>query len=875
MTNTLPADNSGRTPDPIHGCGPYAPGAWLTERLPLLAPLGLVLLPGGPDKRPTVGNEWQQHPGFTVQALQAAQPPCICWHIGAEGCPFIALDIDGPKVIAWLKSHGLDPLTAETWRIQRTGNAGRLKLVFRVTPEQKALLVAGGKEVRIAAGEEGEKDPGEEFALYGRPGTQIVVLGNHHTKESNYTEHDDQYAWAGKAPAEVQLLPEDWLAFLIGVFTGDRPLAPPKRRKLSAPNPKAPRHYRATSRSWRNSDDRHPCPICGRTHTGKCSIHTDGAAVWCSHGTTCSAPDCSTPGEVITGRDGRQWGYVRTEEQDPMGERSLFVLDKPLAKLPPAERPEGDDWIPETAPTGNGHGGPQGAMSSGTTPQTVAQGFGQAPAPDEEEAAEQAAEIESFQKVEDIARTVTPEVLYPPGLAGKLRAYAAEQQLAIKGFYLPIQTAVASIIGNRAVAVPQIGDELVGVSILWGMNIASMSGGKSPTSKPTIERPLVTWHIRERDKHSAEMKDWKREHAKAEAKAKLIASEKSTGGEPEDPIGVFLENNPQPERRHLVATDITFERLEVVLGGGSTPGLLIWHDEMAQWFSQLCRSPEKSDRAKWLALRTGAAILTERQGREEVAVANPACSLFGNIQPARVAGLWKADMKACEGQADGDGLWARFLFVNLPEWDYTYRQTTVHLAPVLRSLYEAIDKAAAELPPGQDGKAAQIPLSEKALALYERWTHDLLALRKARVHEDDRGFITKLRDKTLTLALTLHAIRCGSCGLPLATAIAAETLTAAIQQACLFIVERDRLMAPLRASSKATEAMQLLTHGRDWQAKNGDLPVPLDKIRDWRLPTRKMPAPERRAWLEKIVGSTPGMGEVILTERSVAWRPPA
>lgn len=526
-------------------------------------------------------------------------------------------------------------------------------------------------------------------------------------------------------------------------------------------------------------------------------------------------------------------------------------------------------------PTGNGTG--QAACSP--VIQTGTRGPGQAPPPaahaapeDEEDAAadraEHVAEIESFQQVEECARSVTPERLFPPGLARYIGAYAEEQQLAVRGFYLPILCAAASVIGNRAISVPQLDDELVGVAILWGMNIGSVSAGKSPTTKPTIEASLVPWHIEERTKNAKAIRAWTQRKKQAEEKAK--------GDCPgEDPMAKFLEEDPQPERRHIVATDITAEKLEINLGSSATPGLLVFHDEMGRWFSQLCRNPEKNDRPFWLSLRNGSAVLTDRVNREDVAIARPACSVFGNLQPKRVEGLWRADLKANDGHGDGDGLWARFSFITLPEWDYTYRRTTVKLAPVLSALYRQIDQAAAALPPTADGKAYQIQLADEALVLFDQWTHDLLAMRKARVHDEDRGFIDKQRGVTLTLALLLHAIRCTSGGLPMATPIPAETLRSAVLLNCLLIVERDQVMAPLRQGERTSDAKRLLAHGRKWREEHGDDPVPLKQLRAWRLPKRDMPAEERRGWLVALVGDTPGLGQVVQTDRSIEWLPPA
>jgi len=305
------------------------------QRLPKLSMLESIgpLLPGAADKRPTVGDGWPNHPGLSIAQLEAASPECVCWHIGASS-EYIAIDIDGEAAAAFCQSHGCDPYNADTWRIVRTANNERLKLVFKVNPDQKNKLVAGAKTVKI---------DGQELAVFAKPGTQIVVLGNHYTKESNYTENDDQYAWAGRAPADAQPLPPKWFALLTGVFCGERPLRPPTRRTLAPSSPRKVNAYSSGS-DWSNSCQRQPCPMCGRDHSGACSISRDRDSVWCCHGETRSAPDCSNAGETVPGTDGRTWAYVRTEEHDSFGERSLFVLDKPrptgkVAGLPKEGRP--------------------------------------------------------------------------------------------------------------------------------------------------------------------------------------------------------------------------------------------------------------------------------------------------------------------------------------------------------------------------------------------------------------------------------------------------------------------------------------------------------------------------------------------------------
>lgn len=315
---------------------------WLEDSLPLLDGIG-PLLPGAADKSPAVGKEWQQAPGWSLTRLHQKEPECICWHIGADDS-HVGVDVDGAKAAAFCQSQGCDPYTADTWRIIRTSNTERVKLVFTVTPEQKATLMGGAKTVKIE---------GQELAVFAKPGIQIVVLGNHYTKESNFTENDDQYAWAGRAPAEAQPMPPEWFDLLTGVFCGERPLRPPTRRAVTASSTRKANSYSCSSGKWINSSTRQPCPICGRDHSGACSIHADGKSVWCCHGETKSAPDCGRDGEKITGRgDGRVWGYVRTEEHDSFGERSLFVLHKPRQQAQQTSTAQQTQQLkPASAPT--------------------------------------------------------------------------------------------------------------------------------------------------------------------------------------------------------------------------------------------------------------------------------------------------------------------------------------------------------------------------------------------------------------------------------------------------------------------------------------------------------------------------------------------
>jgi hypothetical protein len=815
------------------------------------------LLPGAPDKRPLVGNDWEAHAGVGISELQAAAPECICWHVGAAP-GHIAIDIDGPRAAAFCQQHSCEPYTADTWRIVRTGNTDRLKLVYTVTTEQKAALVSGAKTVKVGAGDGGLDDKGEELAVFAKPGTQIVVLGNHYTKESGFTENDDQYAWAGRAPADAQPLPPEWFALLTGVFCGERPLRPKTRRSVSDSSTRGARSYSGASGTWRNSSQRQPCPMCGRDHSGACSIHQDNDSVWCCHGETKSAPDCSNKGEIVTGRDARTWAYVRTEDHDSFGERSLFVLHKPKPKPDPPTPPlNGEPFIPSDAD------------------EPAGQAANQQIEPDEEgdeiERQELAVEIRNYRDVAAAAELASIELAFPPGLASFINTYAKEQMLKPCGFLLPILCSVTSVIGNRARVAMTPTHSWKESCVLWGANIATASSGKSPTSSPTTLQAFKPWQAQERKNHADALSDWKHRRAQVERDVKSAASE--TGGAGGDLMAQFLAENPQPELRHLLVSDATFERIEMILSNGSNPGLLAVHDELAGWFSQLCRAPNRSDRAKWLSLYPGEQLITDRVGRDSIFVPNPAVSLFGSLQPARLEGLWKADAEANEGMADADGLWSRFLMFDLGEWAYEYQDSTVLIAPVISNLYKQVDAAASKLPIGDDGEPIIITVAEDAKATMIQWVRQAESFKFAASDPSDRQYWGKQRGATLRIALAIHAIRQASAGLSLNTPISEEVIRAAIIFTALFARERDKVLGPVRTGAGGA-IKRLIDKGREWRQQNGSRPVPQSQIRAWCLPARRAPAAEVRTWLLGVVAETPDCGQVIRKGKAVEWLPP-
>lgn len=824
--------------DPINGCGIFSTGRWRTEALPYLEGIG-PLLPGNSLKRPTVGKKWQEHPGFAVEQLQgmsALRFRCICWHIGADP-DHVAVDIDGPSVIAALQARGCDPLTADTWRIQRSSTTDRLKVVFRVTPEQRAELEGLGKTTRIE---------GEELALFARHGLQVVVLGDHFLKDG--LTHDDQYTWANTHPADAQRLPRAWLEALRALLGRDQPAAAPKAATTWSPPPGG-----AASDTAKALDALAFIPVAELSYNewlrGGMALHSIGdpslLGAWDSWSS--GDPNRYKPGECEA-----KWAGF---SPNGVGLGTLIEIAKRYGYQPPGRASVPREPCPQDGNT----------ETAGATGEIDPDDLSDAAA----DRAAMAAEISSFRDL--LNEPFSLQTIFPPGLAQCVTAAAAADGVPAVGYILPILAGVASVVGTRVRVTPNL-DKAKSWSepfVIYGANLAPPGAMKTPTSAPTIERPLIHWQIDLHKAHKAATDRWKAGLQHAEDRDK----DERTGG---CYVAEYLAVNPEPIGRELLVQDATIERIECFLQNPATFGIVAFNDELAGWFSAMCRNSGagQTDRPKWLTFWTGGAVKVDRMGREQVLAMRCAVSVFGNLQPDRMAALRAADAKACDGIADGDGLWSRFLVVALPEQRWRFNAAGHDLTAVMENLYrEAID---AKIPPLLDPEKKPFhPLAFAATAwpVMERFLHGLGDEGQTGTTER-RQFLSKLRGYALRLAGLLHVIDRASRELPILGEINLATTEAACRLVAFFLLQHEQIHAGMAQDNAAALVKQLLSRGRAWRQEHGDTPVPLAQIRDWALPSRGATAKVRKAWLRQVVAELPNTGEVVVTGRSIAWKPP-
>jgi hypothetical protein len=231
---------------------------------------------------------------------------------GAQG--LLVLDVDGGTALSWLLERGCDPSKANTWQIHRNTDSERLKVAWRLSDEQQAMLgqLKTKVETRPAIKDSNGKvlEKGQAVELF-HGGGQVVVLGEHPSSKGFYWWPEDM------GPEALALIPECWWKAALAI-AGNTSTSTIKSKTSSR-----------TSGEWRPLN---PCPICRRDTTAYCSEHRDGGTIRCFHGNTFN-PDhihgVLKPGQQITDAKGTIWALAKKEPQANGDVFSVFITPRP------------------------------------------------------------------------------------------------------------------------------------------------------------------------------------------------------------------------------------------------------------------------------------------------------------------------------------------------------------------------------------------------------------------------------------------------------------------------------------------------------------------------------------------------------------------
>ena len=261
------------------------------QHLPLL-PCGA----GDSGKAPLVSN-WQHQSWEPLELIAEFNPPRLK-AVGINMNPdftggLVAFDFDGSSAVERGVQFGCDPSQAKTWKIGRTTDQDRLKVVFR-KPEPWPDLP--GKTI-IRTGD------GEQIEVFWGSG-QILAAGNH-------VSSGGEYIWLdGSKPRDVIDIPQEWMTLWMSGINA---------KPANSAGAFAHRRSREENGEWVDSV---PCPICGRTEPD-CRRSHDGKVILCHYGKRWSPPVMAKGETLQRGHD--VWAYCGDKET-AVGNAALFRI---------------------------------------------------------------------------------------------------------------------------------------------------------------------------------------------------------------------------------------------------------------------------------------------------------------------------------------------------------------------------------------------------------------------------------------------------------------------------------------------------------------------------------------------------------------------
>jgi len=353
--------------------------------------------------------------------------------------------------------------------------------------------------------------------------------------------------------------------------------------------------------------------------------------------------------------------------------------------------------------------------------------------------------------------------------------------------------------------------------IIWTGIIAESGATKSPIFK-ILTKPLKVLQAEAEEDYKAKLKVYDLLLEKYEAA-------KDKGEKPEKPVP-----------RNYFFQDFTTEGLALSLEG-TTHGTMIAVDELAEMlagFNQY-KGGKGNDRQKWLTIYDSGGMKVDRSSGKRMFLTHTPVSILGTIQPD-VLKQQMGDLYTV------DGLWQRFLWVNLPvtRLPAPSNGVTCNISELLLGIYRRLEN----LP------AIAYKISSDARKLWSCWHNWCETQKLAEAHPSIRTLFPKARERAARIALVFHIVEAIAKGQVPNHEISADTLNAAIQFVQWTIKQTRLLYADLgitehQDSAKITRFVERFRHA-DW--------ITPRMVRTWTA-TRDKPSSEKcREFMQQIVG---------------------
>jgi putative DNA primase/helicase len=371
----------------------------------------------------------------------------------------------------------------------------------------------------------------------------------------------------------------------------------------------------------------------------------------------------------------------------------------------------------------------------------------------------------SFRDIELLPDTLPPVEkfdyhLLPDGaFAEHVRDISERMQCAPDFVASALMTVLGSVIGRSHQIRPKQYDDWVVVPNLWGIAIASPSQLKSPAVESSLSH-VRRLDIESKERFDAEMKTYEcdKEFQKAERDQTRKDVAIFLKQKKRDEARALLESQEEiesPVRRRRYTNDSTIEKLGELLVQNSN-GMLIYRDEIHGFLKTIDSESRPNDRAFYLEGWNGTgSYQSDRIGRGTTDIKHHVISLFGTIQPGRIASYIHNAVR--QGSGD-DGFSQRFQLAVYPDELGKWRNVDRYPNNEAKNeVYATIQKLAGM---AETTEPVVLQFSSEAQTVFNEWRDELEnnKLRNTDDHPSLIAHLAKYRSLLPSLALVIHLV---------------------------------------------------------------------------------------------------------------------
>jgi hypothetical protein len=331
--------------------------------------------------------------------------------------------------------------------------------------------------------------------------------------------------------------------------------------------------------------------------------------------------------------------------------------------------------------------------------------------------------------------------------------------------------AAGGLIGRRIGIAPQDRTDWVEVPNLWGGIVGRPSVMKSPTMAAAftpvrkLEVDASNAYTNAKKNYAKAMEAYTLTKKVAMEAAKSATKDALQQGK-EMPSAPDLQI-PEPEmplcKRYLLE-DATYEKAGVIMAE-NPDGIIVMCDELVGFMKPLGRQENATARTFWLKSWNGKDWHTfDRIARGLIRTPCTA-SIFGGIQPAKLAAFLKDAINGGEGD---DGLMQRFQVIVYPDVDPSWKDVDRWPNRAAKNNYSESLERLAVLQPISVGAVSDdfnplpyLRFCPEALVLFQAWRESLeKELRSGNLHPALESHFAKYRKLVPCLALIFHLVDC-------------------------------------------------------------------------------------------------------------------